>query len=127
MKIKIKAHIDLHIYFHESAEIHDTTKYKLDLILKQQEKLMSKITDFATAANTALETASTALDNIAGDVKNLSDQIKALSDQIANGDSTLTPEAQAALDSVLLNANTLAQKAQGQAESVPDLPPPPQA
>jgi len=81
------------------------------LIKRETRTLMSKITDFSTAVQTAL-------DNIKADEAGLAKMIQDLKDQIAAGSSNLTPEDQAALDAVLAKANDIA-------ASVPDVPPPP--
>ena len=89
-------------------------------------KVDDKITAFAAAANNALTKANTALDNIQADEANLAQKIAELQLQIANDpNSDLSPDSQAALDSVMSLANTVATRTQAAADSVPDSVPPP--
>jgi hypothetical protein len=98
---------------------------RLKKIEKKLVIIMSKITDFATAANTAFTTISASLDNIVSDEANLAKQITDLKNQLASSGSNLTAEDQAALDAVVVSATTLATKTATIAEAVPDLPAPP--
>lgn len=94
-------------------------------IRKGINKVMSKISDFATTANAALKQANDSLDNIVSDEANLSKQIADLVAQIAASGSVLTPEDQTALDNVASTATALAARTKVAADAVPDLPPMP--
>jgi hypothetical protein len=84
------------------------------------EQIMSALTDFAAKANAALAEANTSLDNIVTDEAALAKSIADLQAQIAAGGSVLTPEDQAALDSVASTAAALATRTKGVADAVPD-------
>jgi hypothetical protein len=98
---------------------------ELKKVRKGIEKIMSKITDFSTVVQAQFDAVTSSLDNIVSDEANLAKQISDLQAQIAAGGSTLTPEDQAALDTLAANAMALATKTKGIADSVPDLPKPP--
>lgn len=80
-----------------------------------------QIADFVQAVQTAFDTVNTNLDNIVADEANLLAEIQAFKDR---GDS-LSPEAQAALDSLVTNAQSLVSRTKSAADSVPDAPAPP--
>jgi hypothetical protein len=98
---------------------------ELKKIRKDIKKVMSKVIDFAAAATAALAQANVSLDNIIVDETNLAKQIQDLKDQIANGESVLSVEDQAALNAVVVSATALADRTKTAADSVPDLPAPP--
>lgn len=84
-------------------------------------KLMSKISDFATAVQANFDKVSTDLDSISTDIKALNDLIT----QLQNSPGTITPADQALLDQVQAAAAALQTKADA---AVPaPLPTPPAA
>jgi hypothetical protein len=88
--------------FHGSGS-HAVTKQDL---FSLGDKIMSAISDFATAQNAFNDQIDTAVTGLTGDVKNLNDQIAAL--QASNG--AITPADQALLDGIQARAKTVADK-----------------
>lgn len=73
-------------------------------ILKQQEQIMSAISDFAAAMAAFQARVDTAISDLQGDVKNLNDQITALQ----NSTGGITPADQALLDGIQAKASAVA-------------------
>ena len=111
-----------HGYFVQFRSIEYLVLEELKHLRREVKKLMSKITDFAKETQTSFDAVNASLDNIVTDEANLAKQISDLQAQIAASTSTLTPEDQAALDLIVVNAAALAAHTKSVAEAVPDLP-----
>ena len=82
---------------------------------------MSQITDFKAKVDGQFAAINTALDNVTADEAQLQKKIADLAAQIAAGQSTLTPEDQAALDAVVVEAGQVVARTQAVADAVPDV------
>src|SRR6185369_13648675 len=95
----------------------------INQILKGLTQMNQQIADFKTKVDAQFVKVNASLDNIVADEAALNQKIKDLAAQIAAGGSTLTPEDQAALDSLATAGDALVAKTQGVADAVPDTVP----
>lgn len=91
----------------------------LQKLLKQGDKIMTAISEFATKMTAFTDRQDKAVADLQGDVKSLSDQIAAL--QASQG--TITAEDQALLDGIEAKASTVADKLDALDSLTPPVPP----
>ena len=91
---------------------------RLDRLHAQGNKLMSKVTDFAAAVQTAFDKVNTDLDTIVAGIANLDSLITAFQ----NSPGTLSPEDQSALDGIQSASQALVAKADAVSVTPPTPP-----
>lgn len=96
------------------------------VVRKENQKLMSVISDFATKVQAAFSSVNDSLTNIAADEANLAKMISDLKDQLAAG-APISPADMQHLADISTAADAMAAKTKEIADSVPDLPAPPPA
>jgi len=98
---------------YEDINIH----HDLHKLIKIGEQIMTAIADFAAAQNAFNDRMDVAIADLQADIQNLNDQIAAL---IANA---ITPEDQAALDTLKVRAQAMADKLDALDALTPPVPP----
>lgn len=100
------------------------TQLILHRINELESKIMSKITDFATAQQAFNDQQSAAIDGITSSITGLQGDIAALNQKITdlqNSPGTITPEDQALLDSLQAQGGTISSRLQSVASALATL------
>ena len=106
-----------------NAAILARIEQKLDAVLKLQEQIMSKISEYHATVKADYVQVQANLDDLSTDVKALDAKIE----ELQNSPGTVTPEDQKLLDELQADSKALVEKTKSMADTHPNAPPAPPA
>jgi len=115
--------MEIHIHIHNDS-VEDSRKQLLSVIStinSMEKRIMSKITDFATAQTAFNARIGTAIDGVATSVSGLTDDVAALNAKILelqNSAGQVTPEDQALIDELQVSGEALATRAEAASQAL---------
>ena len=115
--------MEIHIHIHNDS-VEDSRKQLLSVIStinSMEKRIMSKITDFATAQTAFNARIGTAIDGVAASVSGLTDDVAALNAKILelqNSAGQVTPEDQALIDELQVSGEALATRAEAASQAL---------
>jgi len=115
--------MEIHIHIHnDSVEVSQKQLLSVISTINSMEKrIMSKITDFATAQTAFNARIGTAIDGVAASVSGLTDDVAALNAKILelqNSAGQVTPEDQALIDELQVSGEALATRAEAASQAL---------